>query len=444
MLSDQQLIGDQFEELSTPIPGPRSRELALLLGEFESRGVTYLGEDFPIFWEAARGSNVRDSDGNRYIDLTAAFGVANTGHTNAYVASALADQAVRLIHGMGDVHPPELKAQLLEALPNVVPAGLTKTILTSSGSEAVEAALKTAALYTQKNDILAFVNGYHGLSYGALEVCGIDKFRAPFAAALRNRTAFIPFPSPSIEKDQGAGRAVAAVREALLKNPQIGALILEPIQARGGCNVPPKGFLKGLRALCDEFNVVYILDEIYTGFGRTGAMFACGGEDVIPDILVLGKALAGGLPVAAAVGTPQVMDAWHASTGEALLTSTFLGNPMVCAAALANFGEFERLQLPAHARQLGLALTSRLDAFRGYDTYVTGVRGRGLMWGIQMRDAESAGKLMRVALQCGIIVLQSGAQGDVVALTPPLVITERQLYHAVDILEDILKKGLRG
>jgi len=444
MLSDQELLGDQLEELCTAVPGPRSREFALVLSDFESRGITYLAEDFPVFWEAARGANVRDSDGNRYIDLTAAFGVANSGHTNAYVASAIADQAVRLIHGMGDVHPPELKAQLLETLPNLVPDGLQKTILTNSGSEAVEAALKTAALFTHKDQVAAFVNGYHGLTYGALEVCGIEKFRAPFASQLRNRTTFLPFPKRSVEKNEGSERAVAAVREALLKAPGVGALLIEPIQGRGGCNVPPKGFLKGLRAVCDELNIVYIVDEIYTGFGRTGSMFACGAESVTPDILVIGKGMAGGLPIGAAIGTPEVMDAWQASTGDALYTSTFLGNPMICAAALANFGEFERLALPARARQIGLALSSRLETFRKYEAHVSEVRGRGLMWGIQMRDGAVANKLVRIALRSGIIVMQSGPQGDVIAITPPLVITERQLFHALDVLEEIVKQGVRG
>ena len=255
---------DHLEELHGNVPGLRTGELSPVLRQFESQGVTALSAEFPVFWESASGCNVYDVDGNCYLDLTAAFGVANTGHTNPYVASAISDQAVRLMHSMGDVHPTEVRVQLLSKLADMTPEGLTKTYLCSTGAEAVEAALKTAILKTGKPAFAAFKGAYHGLSIGALEVCGMEKFRKPFATSLTGRTLFLDFP----RADAGVNHAISEMRTQLKARPDIGAVIIEPIQGRAGTIVPPKGFLTALRALCDELSVLLIFDEIYTGFGR--------------------------------------------------------------------------------------------------------------------------------------------------------------------------------
>ncbi len=432
------LTDEQLEEIHGPIPGPRTRELTPRLQAFESRNVTFIDERIPIFWESAAGASVTDVDGNRYIDLTAAFGVANTGHSNPYVAAAIHDQAVRLMHAMGDVHPTEVKVQLLEKLAAIAPGDLSKTFLASTGAEAIEAALKTAMLATGKSAFAAYRGAYHGLSLGTLEISGIEKFRTPFAGVLPQHTLFLDYPRANpLAGDEGAAAALDEARAALSARSDLAAVIIEPLQARGGCIVPPKGYLTGLRRLCSELGILLIFDEIYTGFGRTGTLFACQYEDVVPDIICVGKALANGFPISATIARPDIMDVWPVSPGEALHTSTYLGNPMGCAAALANIGEIERADLPARARQLGAELGSRLLSLRA-EGKALDVRGRGLMWGLELADGSVAERAVKDALRAGVILLQAGPQGNVLSITPPLVITQRQLFRAVDILSEIL------
>ena len=429
---------DSLEEIITAIPGPRTRELTPQLRAYESRNVTFVDERFPVFWESASGATVTDVDGNRYIDLTSAFGVANTGHSNPYVAAAIHDQAVRLMHAMGDVHPTEVKVKLLEKLAQITPGSLCKTFLASTGAEAVEAALKTAMLATGKSAFASYRGAYHGLSLGTLEISGIEKFRTPFAGVLPQKALSLDYPAAdALAADEGLAAALQEARTALRSRNDLAALVVEPIQGRGGSVVPPKGYLAGLRALCDELNILLIVDEIYTGFGRTGALFACEHENVVPDILCIGKALANGFPISATVAKPEVMDAWPVSPGEALHTSTYLGNPMACAAALANIGEIERMDLPARARQLGAALGSRLDALRA-DGRVKSARGRGLIWGIELESGEQAERVVKDVLGRGVIALQAGPLGNVLSITPPLVISERQLFRAIDLLTECL------
>ncbi|MBY0398906.1 aminotransferase class III-fold pyridoxal phosphate-dependent enzyme, partial [Myxococcota bacterium] len=228
-----------------PVPGPESRKLAARLARVESRNVTAL-EPLPIFWERARHANLWDVDGNRYVDLTAAFGVANVGHAHPEVVQAVAHQAETLLHGMGDVHPARVKVELLEKLASIYPRGggpapEVRGVLSSSGSDAVETAIKTAMLATGRAGILAFEGAYHGLSFGALDCTFREDFKKPFAARLPGATRFARY------GDLDDVRRVAA-----LPGEAIGAVLVEPLQGRGGERVAPPGFLAGLRALCDE------------------------------------------------------------------------------------------------------------------------------------------------------------------------------------------------
>jgi 4-aminobutyrate aminotransferase/(S)-3-amino-2-methylpropionate transaminase len=424
---------DDLERIVTAIPGPQSLALQERIARYEARGVTYLAADYPVFWESAHGALVTDVDGNRYLDLTSAFGVATIGHTNERVADAVSAQAHTLMHGMGDVHPTRLKAELLETLARITPGDLQKSYLATGGSEAIEFALKTALLATGKSRFLAYRGAYHGLTLGTLDVIGIPKFREPFAALVTDRTTFLDFPGAN---DTALG-AISDARAALDADHQIAAIVLEPIQGRGGVIVPPAGFLRGLRALCDERGVLLILDEIYTGFGRTGTMFACEREAVVPDLLCIGKAIAGGVPLSATIGSVRVMDAWAKSEGEALHTATFLGNPLACAAALAAIAEIERLDIPGLVREREASLRARVERMIGQGD-VCEVRGLGFMWALEFTSAAAANRVVVDALAKGVILLQSGPTGTSITIAPPPTIGEAQLARALDLVEACL------
>jgi 4-aminobutyrate aminotransferase-like enzyme len=428
-------MNDRFERLAGPVPGPRSRELNALIARYEAPGVTYLADDYPIAWTSAHGALVTDADGNRYLDLTSAFSVAALGHTDAGVAAAIAAQAQRLVHGMGDVHPSDVKARLLERLAAIAPGDCSKTYLGSNGADAIEFALKTAVLATGRPRALAFEGAYHGLSLGALPVGGIARFHEPFVALAGERATFLPFPGADVD----CAAALAAADGALGADPRIGAVVLEPIQGRGGVIVPPAGWLRGIRALCDRYGCVMILDEIYTGYGRTGTMFACEREGVVPDILCAGKAIGGGVPLSAAIGRPAVMDAWPRSTGEALHTATFLGNPLACAAALAVLDAFEREGVVARAAAREPYLRRALALLHRHAT-VTDVRGIGMLWAVAFADAGVANRVVRAGLQRGLILLQSGVDGTSITLAPPLTIDDDQLERALALLDQTIEE----
>lgn len=416
-------------QLRTEVPGPASRALAARLGAVEGRNVTYLGPPAPIFWARASGCNVWDVDDNRYLDLGGAFGVANVGHAHPAVTSAIARQAETLLHGMGDVHPSGVKVELLEALCVRFPGGRpARGVLSSSGSDAVETALKTAALATGRCGVLAFEGGYHGLALGALDATHREDFRAPFRARLAGETVFARFGD-------------AAHAEAMLDaHPGVGAILVEPVQGRGGERVPPDGFLRTLRALCDARGLLLVADEIYTGFGRTGALFGCDHEAVVPDLLCVGKGLSSGMPISACLGRAEVMDAWPASTGESLHTQTFLGHPASCAAALASLRVLDEERLVARAAEIGRHALERLRTRLAGEHRVAQVRGRGLMLGIACREAATSHRVCQRALERGLILLPSGDGGSVLSLTPPLCIDAASIDLAVDVLAALIEE----
>ena len=466
-----------------------------LLRAYESRNVTFMEADgsWPIAWERAKGVHVWDANGKKYLDLTAAFGVAAAGHANSAVVRAGQKQMARLLHAMGDVHPHPLKAQLARELSrltferwaraeskvqspkskvaNAAPSE-GKTIFCNSGFEAVEAALKTALLATNKPGVIAFEGAYHGLGYGALNATHREHFRSPFRSQLREFAYFVPFPSvgqasslspmsrkaSSREKQHSSPDLVALESQIrqLFRRKDIGAVLVEPIQVRGGINIPPPEFLPLLRHLCNEHHALLILDEIYTGFGRTGKWFACEHLGVVPDLICLGKALTGGFPLSACVGRGELMDgAWPPSRGEAIHTSTFLGHPVGCAMALAQIREIEQRRLVQHSAELGKFLLSalsamgpqlsRLDRAAGGPKGLTvAARGLGLLAGLELRRSNGSPatdyslRAIKSLLHRRFIFLPEGEHANVISFTPPLTISRGQLQAAVEALEQIL------
>ena len=418
---------------------PQTARVLEFLRQYESRNILYIDPDggWPIVWTRAQGCTVWDAEGKEYIDFTAAFGVAAAGHANPRVVQAAMQQLRTLVHAMGDIHPHPLKAELVRTLSHRTFERWTggqvhgKTILCNSGFEAVEAALKTAYLATGRERVVAFEGAYHGLGYGALNTTHREFFRSPFRRQLREFADFVPYPTRKNQMEEVLDRL-----DHLFKTGRYGAALIEPIQGRGGTRVPAEGFLSRLADLCRQRGVLLILDEIYTGFGRTGWWFACEAEGVVPDLICVGKAMTGGFPMSACIGQAELMDAaWPESTGEAIHTSTFLGHPVGCAMALAQQEEIERRGLVERARKFGPRWLRRLKKACRSWPWSYEVRGRGMMLGVEFRRADGSPAtaeviaLAKQLLQDGLIVLPEGEANHVLGLTPPLILTDRQFQR---------------
>jgi 4-aminobutyrate aminotransferase-like enzyme len=416
------VLGSLLPSIVTPVPGPRSSAFAEELSRVECPALTMRrarraersgAPHDPLCWQEAHGANVRDVDGNVFVDLTAGFGAALLGHAHGPVVAAVSGQMARLVHALGDVHPSDAKVHLLQALAALAPFP-ARVILGLSGADAVEAALKTAVLATGKPGVVAFEGGYHGLSHGPLATCGYGEgFRAPFAAQLNPHVAFAPYPEHASQAAEALSRVDAAL-EAL----PAGAVLVEPIQGRGGVRLPPPGFLADLARVAHARGALLIADEIYTGLGRTGTLLRHREEGCEADLVCLGKSLGNGFAVSACLGREEVMAAWGDPDHEAIHTSTFLGNPPACAAALTVLEELQARDVPGQALERGAALRRALEA-RGLS-----VRGAGLLLGVELaRPLEVARRL----LERGYIVLGAGAPPSVLCLTPPVCITDPQI-----------------
>lgn len=427
-------------DLKTEIPGPRSVAFAAELRKYESHNVTYVAPGWPIFWERAEGSCVWDADGNRFIDITSAFGVSGLGHTHAPLREAMVEQSGKMMHAMGDVHPTELKIDVCRKLSQMTferwGKGTAKTLLANSGAEAVESALKTAFIATGKAGVAHFADAYHGLGYGALLGSGFDRFRGPFDAQLADVRHVLSFPRRVSD--------LAKVEQQLAALPaeQIGALLVEPFQGRGGKVIPPIGFLAILREWATAHDVVLIFDEIYSGFNRTGRLFACEWEGVFPDLICVGKALSGGYPISACIGRAEVMDKWPVSSGEALHTSTFLGNPVGCAMAVKALELHADPAVAVDVERQGTELMAMLAEIDS--PLIHEIRGKGMMIGVELRHADGsaagdiAGQLLGEMLKRGVVMLADGPEGNVLAFTPPFYITLGELVYVVKQVEEVL------
>lgn len=415
--------GEQLPEVVCRPPGPRSLQLARSLERFEPPGVNTLFDGRPgIVWQEALGANVLDVDGNRYIDLTAGFGVAAVGHRRAEVVNALGEQSGELVHGLADVAAHPARIELAERLAALVPVADAQIYFAVSGSDAVEIALSTAWLSTGRPATVAFEPAYHGTTLGALAATSRPAFRQPFLEQLNPHVVRLPH-----------GCDPAGLDSLLGSRDDVAALLVEPVPGREGAAPPAAGWLASIADSCRRHDVLLIADEVFTGFGRTGAWFACQDEGVSPDLLCCGKALGGGVPIAVVAGRKDLLASWNRG-GEALHTATFMAHPLACAAALATLDILESEDLPARARRLGRMLEEHATTWRRTDS-IRAVHGRGLFWVVETDSATRASGLAGRALEAGLILLASGPR---VQLVPPLTIAEAQWSFCLETFDRLI------
>lgn len=438
----------QERRLVTEIPGPRSRAL---LERRVSAIPKAVASTAPIFVEAAGGAIVRDVDGNSLIDLGAGLAVLNVGNAAPAVVEAVRAQVERFTHTCMHVTMSEPYVALAERLNALAPGNVPRqTIFLNSGAEALENAVKIARYATGRQAVAVFDHAFHGRTLLAMTMTAKEMpykhgfgpfapevYRLPMAYPYR-----CPTGAPYEECGPSCAEAAIGIIEKQIGPENLACLVIEPVQGEGGFIVPAAGFIPRLAEYCAEHGIVFVADEVQTGFGRTGAMFAIEHEGVVPDLITTAKSLAGGLPLAAVTGRTDLMEAVHPGG----LGGTYGGNPLSCVAALAVLDTIEKDGLLERARQVGEQMMARLSDLRRRYRVVGDVRGRGAMVAMELvtdREAKTPAKAVatRLVEECykqGVIVLKAGTYDNVIRLLPPLMISEGLLSEAFDVLE----KGL--
>ncbi|MDQ3928970.1 MAG: aspartate aminotransferase family protein [Chloroflexota bacterium] len=398
----------------------------------------------PIDIVRAEGAVVTGSDGREYIDCFAGIAVVNAGHCNPEVVAAAQRQMERLIHCCSYVYHNAPVADLAEKLAQITPGRLKKSFFANSGAEAIEGAVKLAKLYTGKSDLIALTHGFHGRTWGTLSItgnAGRKRRGGPYAPGV----AFSPAPY-AFRRTQGS---VATTLEDVIQfstSGDVAAFIAEPVLGEGGIIVPPRDYFKEVKRVLDKHGILFIADEVQTGFGRTGAMFAVEHYGIEPDIMVTAKGIADGFPLGAFTTRDEIAAAFR--PGDHL--STFGGNPVSCAAALANIEYIEREKLPAKARADGEYVLGQLRAWQERFPIIGEVRGIGLMVGMELVQADmspAAAEAEAIRASClgkGALVGVGGVYGNVVRFQPPLVITREQIDSALEVIERSLEEVTSG
>jgi 4-aminobutyrate aminotransferase / (S)-3-amino-2-methylpropionate transaminase / 5-aminovalerate transaminase len=435
----------QERRLATDIPGPRSRELLARRSDAIPKAVF---NTVPIFVEAASGSIVRDVDGNQLIDFGAGLAVLNVGNAAPSVVEAIRDQADRYTHTCFHVTLNEPYLELAERLNGLVPGEHPKqTMLVNSGAEAVENAVKAARYFTGRSAVVAFDHAFHGRTHMAMsltaKVMPYKQGFGPFAPEVYRLPFSYPYRCPTGEAPEECGPRCAAFAIAEMEKhigpENIACVIAEPVQGEGGFVVPGPAFLSRLKEFCGEHGILFIADEVQTGFARTGRWFGIEHFDVVPDLVVTAKALGGGLPIAAVTGRADVLESIHVGG----LGGTFGGNPIACAAALEVIETIDRDGLLDRAERVGTTLRRGLDGIAEQMDLVGEVRGLGAMVAMELVDDRTTkhpakGAAARVIEECygqGLIVLKAGTHDNVVRLLPPLTISDELLEEGLGILE---------
>ncbi len=433
----------QERRVVTAIPGPKSQAALARRTEATSGG---LGIAIPVMVESASGAILLDIDGNQIIDLAAGIGVNNVGHSDPEVVDRVIAQIQNFSHSCFTVAPYLNYIEVCEKLNAVVPgAHKKKSLLVNSGAEAVENAIKIARHYTKRPAIVVFEHSYHGrtnltMALTAKNMPYKEGF-GPFAPEVYR----VPMPYPfrwigdpsSITED--AIEMITHKIEKEIGAHNVAAILIEPIQGEGGFVVPPKGFLPALQKYCTDKGIIFIADEVQTGFARTGHMFAVEEEGVVPDMVVTAKGIAAGLPLAAVTGRSEIMDSVHASG----LGGTYGGNPVACAAALGVFEIIESQKLVERSAHVGKILGDSLRALAAKYPVIGEVRGRGAMQAVELvipgskePNTDAMNKVVKYCQQKGVLVLTAGTYSNVIRFLPPIVISDELLLDAMSVLDD--------
>ena len=427
--------------LTTKIPGPRSREIV----ERKERVIAKpMSLYLPIVAAEGHGSTLTDVDGNSYLDFTGGVGCLNVGHSHPKVVEAVQEQAARFLHTDFTIIPYEVCVTLAERLLAVAPfSGPAKAAFFNAGTEAVENAVKFARSYTRRPAVIGFEGAFHGRTLLSLTLTSkTHPYKAglgPFAPEVYR----VPF--PNAYRGITSADALAALERAFITQvaaETVAAIVLEPVQGEGGFIVAPQEFVSGVRAICDRHGIVLVVDEVQTGFGRTGRMFAIEHYGVEPDLMTVAKSIAAGLPLSGVLGKAEIMDA----PGDSAVGGTFVGNPVAQAAALAVLDVFEEEGLVERAERIGETIRGRMLAWQERHSQIGDVRGLGAMLAIEyVRDPvtkepapELAARVAEEAAQRGLLLLKAGTYSNCNRVLCPLVITDSELDEALGAWEDAL------
>lgn len=428
------------------IPGEKSRALLARRQQFVARGVS---STMNVFAARADGAIIEDVDGNRYIDFAGGIGVMNVGHARPEVVKAIAEQAAKFTHTCFSVMMYEPYIELAERLTRLAPGNFPKkAIFFNSGAEAVENAVKIARYATGRPAVIVFDNGYHGRTLLTMSMTAKVKpykYRfGPYAPEIYRA----PFPYPyrmDMTPGQAADACIAELRRMFIGEvapDQVAAIVVEPVQGEGGFMPAPPGFLKALKALCEEHGILFVADEIQSGFCRTGQMFAVNHDGVEPDMMLIAKSMGAGMPISGVIGRAEVMDAPPPGT----LGGTYSGNPVACAAALAVLDIFEREDFSARSREIGRVATERFLQLQKQYPMIGDVRGQGGMLAMELvkdrttkePDPQAVSDILAAAHQRGLVLISAGMYGNVVRVLVPLNATNEQLQQGLDILSEAI------
>jgi 4-aminobutyrate aminotransferase/(S)-3-amino-2-methylpropionate transaminase len=428
-------------EIRTEIPGPRSREL--LERELEAVAGPLIVHQ-PVFADRARGATITDVDGNTFVDFVGGVGVVNVGHNHPRVVAAIAEQSERFLHTDYTVVPYEGYVELAERLGALAPiAGDTRCAFFNAGAEAVENAVKLARLYTRRQAVIVFDGAFHGRTWMALTMTSktspYKRGLGPFAPEVYRA------PYPNLYRGFGADAALAGLERLFVTHvsaDHVAAIVFEPQQGEGGFIPAPEEFVEGLRRICDEHGIVLVADEVQTGFGRTARMFAMEHYSVEPDLMIVAKSIAGGLPLSGVIGRAEIMDDPHPGA----IGGTFIGNPVALAAACAVLDVFAEEELVARAGILGEAIRARMVSWQSRWRQIGDVRGLGAMLAIELVEDPVSKEpapaitdaVIEEAFQRGLLLLKAGVNGNCIRVLCPLTTSEAELDDGLRAWEDSL------